>query len=47
MTVSIAQISDLHVSPEKPFFNANMNRLMEDLCASRPDIETHIVPGNA
>jgi 3',5'-cyclic-AMP phosphodiesterase len=38
MTVRIAQISDLHVSPEKPFFNANMDRLMEDLRRSRPDI---------
>jgi 3',5'-cyclic-AMP phosphodiesterase len=38
MTIRIAQISDLHVSPEKSFFNANMDRLMEDVRTSRPDI---------
>lgn len=38
MTVRIAQISDLHVSPEKPVFNANMDRLMEAVRDARPDI---------
>jgi 3',5'-cyclic-AMP phosphodiesterase len=38
MTIRIAQISDLHVSPERPFFNANMHRLMDELRKSRPDI---------
>lgn len=38
MTVRIAQISDLHVSPERPFFNGNMARLMDELRLSRPDI---------
>jgi 3',5'-cyclic AMP phosphodiesterase CpdA len=38
MTVRIAQISDLHVSPEQPVFNANMHRLLEAVRAARPDI---------
>jgi 3',5'-cyclic AMP phosphodiesterase CpdA len=38
MTVRIAQISDLHVSPHMPFFNANMVRLMDAVRASQPDI---------
>jgi 3',5'-cyclic-AMP phosphodiesterase len=38
MTIRIAHISDLHVSPEKPFFNANMQLLLEQVRASRPDI---------
>ncbi len=38
MTVRIAQISDLHASPEKPVFNANMHRLMEAVRETRPDI---------
>jgi 3',5'-cyclic-AMP phosphodiesterase len=38
MTVRIAQISDLHVSPEQPTFNANMYLVMEELRRSAPDI---------
>lgn len=38
MTVRIAQISDLHASPEKPVFNANMNRLMQAVRETKPDI---------
>jgi 3',5'-cyclic-AMP phosphodiesterase len=38
MTVRIAQISDLHVSPDKPFFNANMAVLMDAVRQSRPDL---------
>ena len=38
MTVRIAQISDLHVSPEKPFFNANLERIFEDVRQAKPDL---------
>jgi 3',5'-cyclic AMP phosphodiesterase CpdA len=38
MTVRIAQISDLHVSPEKPAFNANMHRLLDAVRAEKPDL---------
>lgn len=38
MTVRIAQISDLHASPEQPAFNANMYRLMEVVRDARPDL---------
>jgi 3',5'-cyclic-AMP phosphodiesterase len=38
MTVRIAHISDLHVSPEKPHFNANLATLFDELGRSRPDI---------
>ncbi|MGL4240945.1 MAG: metallophosphoesterase family protein [Beijerinckiaceae bacterium] len=38
MTIRIAHVSDLHASPEKPFFNANMHRLMEELRDRRPDM---------
>ena len=38
MTVRIAQISDLHVSPEKPFFNANLERIFEDVRKAKPDL---------
>ncbi|MCP8940330.1 metallophosphoesterase [Alsobacter sp. SYSU M60028] len=38
MSVRVAHISDLHVSPERPFFNANMERLFAHLRGERPDI---------
>ena len=38
MTVRLAQISDLHVSPEQPVFNANMHRLLEAVRGARPDV---------
>jgi 3',5'-cyclic-AMP phosphodiesterase len=38
MTVRIAQISDLHASPEQPAFNANMGMLMEAVRDLRPDL---------
>ena len=38
MTVRIAQISDLHVSPEKPFFNANLERIFDDVRKAKPDL---------
>ena len=38
MTVRIAQISDLHVSPERPYFNANMAVLFEAVRYNAPDL---------
>lgn len=38
MTTTIAQISDTHLSAERPFFNANFERLAETLRASKPDL---------
>ena len=38
MTVRIAQISDLHVSPVHTYFNRNAELLIEALRASKPDL---------
>ena len=38
MTFRIAQISDTHLSAEKPFFVGNFERIGEALRASRPDL---------
>jgi 3',5'-cyclic-AMP phosphodiesterase len=38
MTYRIAQISDTHLSAEKPFFAANFARVGEALAADRPDL---------
>ena len=38
MTFRIAQISDTHLSAEKPFFVANFQRVGEALAADRPDL---------
>lgn len=38
MTVRIAQISDTHLSPDKPFFRSNFELVAEDLRQRRPDI---------
>ncbi|MDP2084008.1 MAG: metallophosphoesterase, partial [Gemmobacter sp.] len=38
MTTRIAQISDTHLSPGKPFFGANFDRVADVLRDSRPDI---------
>lgn len=38
MTVRIAQITDTHLSPGRPFFRANFDRVAEHLRASRPDL---------
>jgi 3',5'-cyclic AMP phosphodiesterase CpdA len=38
MTVRIAQISDTHLSPARPFFRANFDRVAEHLAAERPDL---------
>lgn len=38
MTFRIAQISDTHLSAEKPFFVANFERVGEALRATRPDL---------
>jgi 3',5'-cyclic AMP phosphodiesterase CpdA len=38
MTTTIAQISDTHLSDDRPFFNANFERLAETLRAAKPDL---------
>ncbi len=38
MTVRVAQISDTHLSREKPFFVANFNMVAAALAASAPDL---------
>ncbi len=38
MTVRVAQISDLHASPEAGWFNGNMHRVMEHLRGASPDL---------
>lgn len=38
MTIRIAQISDTHLSPEKPFFRENFDKIAESLRDSRPDL---------
>lgn len=38
MTFRIAQISDTHLSREKPFFAANFLRVAEHVTATRPDL---------
>ncbi len=38
MTTTIAQISDTHLSHDRPFFNANFERLAEALRAAKPDL---------
>ena len=38
MTFRIAQISDTHLSREKPFFNENFARVSEHLIGQRPDL---------
>ena len=38
MTFRIAQISDTHLSADKPFFVGNFERIGEALRASRPDL---------
>ncbi|MGL4242216.1 MAG: metallophosphoesterase family protein, partial [Beijerinckiaceae bacterium] len=38
MPVRIAQISDTHISPGKPYFRGNFDRVCEDLRQRRPDI---------
>jgi 3',5'-cyclic-AMP phosphodiesterase len=38
MTVRIAQITDTHLSVDRPYFRANFERVAEDLRARRPDI---------
>ncbi len=38
MTVRIAQISDLHVSVEKPAFVGNMHRILDAVRAEKPDL---------
>lgn len=37
-TTSIAQISDTHLSDDRPYFNANFERLAETLRAAKPDL---------
>ena len=38
MTITIAQISDTHLSDDRPYFNANFERLAETLRAAKPDL---------
>lgn len=38
MTTTIAQISDTHLSDDRPYFNANFERLAEALRAAKPDL---------
>jgi 3',5'-cyclic-AMP phosphodiesterase len=38
MTVRLAQISDTHLSPSRPFFHDNFDRIAEHLRAGAPDI---------
>ena len=38
MSVRIAQISDTHLSPSRPFFRDNFNRVAEHLTDDRPDL---------
>lgn len=37
-TTTIAQISDTHLSDDRPYFNANFERLAETLRAAKPDL---------
>lgn len=38
MTTTIAQISDTHLSDDRPYFNANFERLAKTLRAAKPDL---------
>lgn len=38
MSVRVAQISDSHLSPSKPFFTGNFERVAEALRSSKPDL---------
>jgi 3',5'-cyclic-AMP phosphodiesterase len=38
ITTTIAQISDTHLSDDRPYFNANFDRLAETLRAAKPDL---------